>query len=219
VARFPTARWSSVPVHSRLDRPAPAPPWRFRDPLRRLGPANPRASSGDDTGHRATYGPDRIYVDLTIAPFRSGARSSARPGQCPAETGALWLAMESDAWERAALDTSAMPASPARSSPGRGQAAGNPLFDFSGVHWVLDEPGAGYLRARAACALVLGRFLAEGAPTRSGGSCPWSTTPRLTSWSTPAGVLPKLFPDVLGPRIRATATRVFYFGLPSRRIP
>ena len=182
------------------------------------GPANPRASSGDDTRViRAAYGPDRIYVDLTLASFPQWRALQQETGQLVLrETGALWLAMESDAWERAALGhlrdagVRCEQLSPVEAK------RRHPLFDFSGVSWVLDEPGAGYLRARAACGLVLGRFLAEGGAYQETRIVPFESPPEADIVVYACGPwLPKLFPDVVGDRIRPTRQEVFYFGLPS----
>ena len=182
------------------------------------GPANPRASSGDDTRIiRATYGPDRIYADLTIASLSQWRALQQETGQLLLrETGALWLALKSDAWERAALGHLRDAGVACEQLSPTEAKRRHPLFDFSGVHWVLDEPGAGYLRARAACGVVLGRFLAEGGTYRETRVVPFETRLEADLVIYACGPwLPKLFPDVLGQHIRPTRQEVFYFGLPS----
>jgi glycine/D-amino acid oxidase-like deaminating enzyme len=196
------------------------------------GPANPRASSGDDTRViRATYGPDPIYVDYTLRSLPQWQELERSSRQLLfRNTGAIWLAMADDAWERAAAGylreagvrfNELSPADATRRYP---------AFDFSGVAWVLEEPDAGYLRARAGCSVVLARFLAEGGTYREvavepapAGASPGDGV-RLSDGSTVAADvyvfacgpwLGQLFPD-LATRVRPTRQEVFYFGIPPR---
>lgn len=193
------------------------------------GPANPRASSGDDTRIiRATYGPDRIYVDLTIASFPQWRALQEASGQVVLQdTGALWLAAQDDQWEQAAMGH-LRDAGVRHEQLSPAQAKKRyPLFDFSGVNFVIEEPGAAYLRARAACALVLGQFLAGGGTYREGRVAPVEGAPGRTQLAdgTPLDAdiivyacgpwLGKLFPGVIGDLIRPTRQELFYFGLPS----
>ena len=149
------------------------------------GPANPRASSGDDTRIiRATYGPDRVYVDLTVASFPQWRALQRETGQLVLrDTGALWLAIGNDDWERAAMGHLRDAGVAFEQLTPADAKKRNPLFDFTGVRYVLHEPGAGYLRARAACGLVLGRFLAEGGTYREARVVPFDS-PRVDISST-----------------------------------
>ncbi|MSR07054.1 MAG: FAD-dependent oxidoreductase [Gemmatimonadetes bacterium] len=184
------------------------------------GPANPRASSGDDTRIiRATYGPDRIYVDLTLASFPQWRALQKATGQLVLrETGALWLAARDDRWERDAMGHLRDAGVPHQQLSPTQAKKRYPLFNFSGVNFVIEEPGAAYLRARAACALVLGQFLAEGGTYREGrveafdGRTPPDTDIVVYACGPWMG---KLFPDVIGDLIRPTRQELFYFGLPS----
>src|SRR5262249_4506302 len=69
------------------------------------GPGTSRASSGGDTRVlRATYGPDRVYVDMvarSLRLWRESERQFGRP--LFRKTGVLWLAGQDDRYERAAV--------------------------------------------------------------------------------------------------------------------
>src|SRR5881628_3794734 len=69
------------------------------------GPGNSRASSGGDTRViRATYGPDRVYVEMvarSLKLWRDSERRFGRP--LFRRTGVLWMAGSDDRYERAAV--------------------------------------------------------------------------------------------------------------------
>lgn len=182
------------------------------------GPANPRASSGDDTRIiRATYGPDRIYVDLTVGSFPQWRALQRSTNQAVLrETGALWLAVGNDDWEQAAMRHLRDAGVPFEQISPTEAKRRHPLFDFTGVTYVLNEPGAAYLRARAACALVVGQFLAEGGTYREERIRPSERHDGADIVVYACGPwMGRLFPDVIGDRIRSTRQELFYFGLPS----
>jgi glycine/D-amino acid oxidase-like deaminating enzyme len=196
------------------------------------GPGNSRASSGGDTRVlRATYGPDRVYSEMVaraLPIWKESERRWNRPLYRP--TGVLWMVGEEDAYERQAvailrelglrceeLDT---PEAKRRF----------PAIQFEGIRWAIHEEDAGYLLARQACAAVLEGFIAEGGEYHQAAVRPFGdesgSLERLLledgrhvsgdrfvfacgAW------LGKLFPDVLGERIRPTRQEVFYFGTPS----
>jgi glycine/D-amino acid oxidase-like deaminating enzyme len=194
------------------------------------GPGNTRASSGGETRViRACY--DRaVYVGMAeraLALWRENEERWGRRLFHP--TGVLWMAGDTDAYERAAL----------KLIQGTGLKVDQlepaelrrrwPQVDFEGVSWGMLEREAGYLMARRACATVVEGFLGEGgeyrelsaAPGEMGGS-------RLRALRLSDGSaleadffvfacgpwLGELFPDVIGERVLATKQDVFFFGTP-----
>ncbi len=104
-----------------------------------------------------------------------------------------------------------------------------PQVSLEGVKWAIFEPQAGFLLARQGCQSVLEGFQAEGgeyrqlaveAPSLGGGelkSIALSDGSKLAAdhyvfacgpW------LGKVFPDLVGDRIRPTRQEVFFFGTP-----
>src|SRR5258705_5818370 len=69
------------------------------------GPGNSRASSGGETRViRATYGPDRIYVEMvarSLQLWRESEKSFSRP--LFRKTGVIWMAGSDDRYEKAAV--------------------------------------------------------------------------------------------------------------------
>jgi glycine/D-amino acid oxidase-like deaminating enzyme len=180
------------------------------------GAGNPRASSGDDTRViRATYGPDRIYVDLTVQSLPQWRALERASGQLLfRNTGAIWLAPPDDAWEReAAASLRDAGVRFDELSPAEAKRR-YPAIDFTGVNWVLDEPDDGYLRARAGCAIVLATFLAEGGTYRDEVIDPAALPPADAHVFACGPWMGKLFPDAIGNLIRPTRQELFYFGLP-----
>src|SRR5438093_12568922 len=138
------------------------------------GPGNSRASSGGETRViRATYGPDRIYVEMaarSLRLWRDSERSFGRP--LFRKTGVLWMAGRDDRYETAALPLLRAAGLPVERLETAEAAARYPQIDFAGVSWVLHEKEAGYLLARRACQAVLERFQAEGGEYRQAAVAP-----------------------------------------------
>ena len=195
------------------------------------GPGNARASSGGETRIiRATYGPDRPYVELVaraLALWREHEQSTARRLFYP--VGMLWLVGPDDAYERAALPMVRDAGLRIDEWTVADAARRYPQMEFGGVAWVIHEPDSGYLTARLACESVLEAFLAEGGEyrqshvrvERADGGVRVVTLDdgsRLAadhyvfacgSW------LPTVLPEAVGDRIRPTRQEVFYFGTPA----
>jgi sarcosine oxidase len=195
------------------------------------GPGNSRASSGGDTRViRATYGPDRVYVEMvarSLKLWRDSERLFGRP--LFRKTGVLWMAGADDRYERAAvplLRKAGLPVEELKIDEARARW---PQVDFDRVSWVLHEKEAGYLLARRACQAVLERFQAEGGEYRQAEASPGpvkrsrmepirlgdGTTLTADRYLFACGPwLGSLFPDVIGDRIRPTRQEVFFFGAP-----
>jgi sarcosine oxidase len=105
-----------------------------------------------------------------------------------------------------------------------------PQINCEHVRWAIYEKDAGYLTARRACAAVLEGFLAEGGEYRQlaaqagpqpvGGELRGIKLSDGTTLGADGFVfacgpwLGRLFPDVIGDRVRATRQEVFFFGTP-----
>src|SRR5690606_5700755 len=104
-----------------------------------------------------------------------------------------------------------------------------PQISFDGISSTLFEPEAGYLLARRSCAAVLEHTRGLGAEFRFAAVRPPNPARPLERISLEGGGaiaadafvfacgpwLGRLFPDVVGDRVRATRQEVFYFGTPA----
>jgi glycine/D-amino acid oxidase-like deaminating enzyme len=104
-----------------------------------------------------------------------------------------------------------------------------PMIDFAGISVGLHEPGFGALMARRSVLTLVDRFVkAGGTYTKAFVLPPASDGTRLTAIRLSSGDelaadrfvfaagpwLPKLFPQVIGPRIQPTRQEVFFFAPP-----
>jgi glycine/D-amino acid oxidase-like deaminating enzyme len=105
-----------------------------------------------------------------------------------------------------------------------------PQINFDDVKWVLQEEEAGYLLARQSCQIVQNSFLEEGGLYLLSAVEPGKIQEnlmenvRLSDGSKLSGDayvfacgpwLGKVFPEVIGDRIRPTRQEVFFFGTPA----
>jgi glycine/D-amino acid oxidase-like deaminating enzyme len=195
------------------------------------GPGNARASSGGDTRVlRATYGPRGVYTRLAVrarALWREHERRWGR--RLYHEIGVLWLVEDDDRYERAALPLLREAGVAFEQLSGAETARRYPQINCERVRWAILEREAGYLAARAACGAVLAGFVAEGGEYRALAAQPGrvaggrlagvrlsdGTTLTADAYVFACGPwLGRLFPDVLGERIRVTRQEVFFFGTP-----
>jgi glycine/D-amino acid oxidase-like deaminating enzyme len=196
------------------------------------GPGNSRASSGGETRViRATYGPRAIYTHLTARAlhlWKENERRWQRKLYHP--IGVLWLVEQDETYERAALPLLKEAGLAFEELSGAETARRYPQINCEQVRWAIYEKDAGYLTARRACAAVLEGFLAEGGEYRQlaaqagpqpvGGELRGITLSDGTTLGADGFVfacgpwLGRLFPDVIGDRVRATRQEVFFFGTP-----
>jgi len=196
------------------------------------GPGNPRSSSGGETRViRAIYGPDRIYVEMVKRAYELWEKIIAASGEpLYTETGALWLHRKDDAYVRSSVSILRELGFPVDKLTIAEAKDRYPQINFRGVHSAWLERRAGALSARQACGVVRDAFQKAGGSYRqarvnpgaiAGGSM---TELRLDDGSrieADAYVfacgpwLGKLFPEVIGDRVRATRQEVYYFGTPA----
>src|SRR5438445_5225564 len=190
------------------------------------GPGNARSSSGGDTRViRAIYGPDRIYVELVKRAYELWATiDTSKDEPLYIETGALWMHRGDDAYVRSSLPVLEELGFPVDKLAVADAAKRYPQIDFHGVKSVYFERRAGALSARRACGVVRDAFVKAGGRYRTGSVKAGSLGPlRLEDGSSvEADVyvfacgpwLGRVFPDVVGDRVRPSRQEVYYFGTP-----
>ena len=192
------------------------------------GAGHSRASSGGDSRViRHTYS-DRIYVDFVIrslAQWRENETLWQR--KLYRQTGVLWLVQEDDAYEQSGV-AHMKEAGVVHQVLEPGDVARRfPQINTDGVRWAIYEEDAGYLLARRACEAVREGFVSEGGEYRRARIEPGSIEDgSMAAVRTTDGEslvadrfvfacgpwLGKLFPEVVGERVRPTRQEVFYFG-------
>jgi monomeric sarcosine oxidase len=196
------------------------------------GAANSRASSGGESRIiRMGYGADEIYTrwsHRSLAVWQEffasiGRRELWRP------TGVLLMARENDprvtatarALERVGVSFELL----RRDELERRY----PQIDFGEVTWAIYEPMSGALMARRAVQSVADFFAQNGGDYLVESALAPAGSGRLNEISARGGAricadafifacgpwLPKLFPDLLGDRIRPTRQEVYFFGVPA----
>lgn len=144
-------------------------------------------------------------------------------------TGALWMFGNDDAFARASLPVMAEAGFPAERPSIEDARKRWPQISFDGISSTLFEPEAGYLLARRSCAAVLEHTRGLGAEFRFAAVRRPEPAGPLERISLEGGEaiaadafvfacgpwLGRLFPDVVGDRVRATRQEVFYFGPPA----
>jgi glycine/D-amino acid oxidase-like deaminating enzyme len=195
------------------------------------GPGNSRASSGGETRIiRATYGPNRPYVELvarSLQLWKEEERRWSRRLYYP--TGVLWMAGKDKQYAEASAPI-VREAGLRIDALTRAEAAARyPQIDFDGVELVLHEPDAGYLTARLSCEAVLDGFLAEGGDFRQAQVRPQEPAGELRGLTLADGAtltadryvfacgpwMNSVLGASLGYRIRPSRQEVFYFGTPA----
>ena len=196
------------------------------------GPAHSRASSGGESRlTRAAYGKDEIYTRMAMESLPQWKALSAISGlpiliQC----GILFFFPTEEPYVRDSIAAHRKFGLPTDVLTQAEMARRFRMIDFDGISVGLYEPGFGALMARRSVLTLVDRFAkAGGTYVRGFVEPPASSGPelheiRLSSGETvkadrfvfAAGPwLPKLFPQVIGPRIEPTRQEVFYFAIPS----
>jgi len=199
------------------------------------GPGNARSSSGGESRViRAIYGPDRIYVEMVKRAYELWEKMDASGGpgseRLYVETGALWLHRGDDAYVRSSLPILNDLGFPVDQLTIAETKRRYPQIDLKGIKSVWLERRAGALSARAACIAVRDAFTAAGGDYRVARAEPGP----ILKGSLPALRLEdgsrieadvfvfacgpwigRMFPDVIGERVRSTRQEVYYFGTPA----
>ncbi|MCI0613682.1 FAD-dependent oxidoreductase [bacterium] len=196
------------------------------------GPGNSRASSGGETRViRGTYGANKIYTRMALRALELWKENESRwQRQLYTRTGALWMVAGSGDFETASMPVLDELKLKYAKLTTEEAAKRYPQINFDGIKWALWEDEAGFLLARQACEVVLQNFIKEGGEYIQTQVQPGSIeNGRMTSIKFSNGNemnggsyvfacgpwLGKVFPEVIGNKIRPTRQDVFYFGTPA----
>jgi glycine/D-amino acid oxidase-like deaminating enzyme len=195
------------------------------------GPGNSRASSGGETRViRATYGAQKIYVELVARALGLWRENEARWNRkLFIRCGAIRLTKDESYGRTSAPLLRGAGLKVEELSPGEIRSR-YPQISVEGVGAALFEHDAGYLLARRSCQAVQEAFLSEGGDYRQKAVQPVELEEGL-----PQGLfltdgtyvladqyvfacgpwLSGLFPSTIGARIRPNRQEVFFFGPPA----
>jgi glycine/D-amino acid oxidase-like deaminating enzyme len=193
------------------------------------GPAHSRASSGGETRlTRAAYGKDTIYTRMAKESLPQWQALSAVSGlpiliQC----GILFFFPTEEPYVRDSIAAHEQLGLATEALTQAKMTKRFPMIDFAGITVGLYEPAFGALLARRSVLTLVDRFVKAGGTYTKGFVRPPSGA-RLQEIQLSSGErvqadrfvfaagpwLPKLFPDVIGPRILPTRQEVFYFATP-----
>lgn len=192
------------------------------------GPGNMRASSGGETRViRGSYGDRGIYTRMAARALELWAGHDREWGrQFYVPTGALWMFGADDGFARASVKAMASEGLPAE-RPALAEARRRwPQVDFEGISSLMFEPKAGYLLARQSCGHVVERARALGAAYRVAAVRPVEPKGPVSAVALKGGGslegdafvfacgpwLGRMFPGVIGARVRSTRQATLYFG-------
>jgi sarcosine oxidase len=181
------------------------------------GPGNSRASSGGESRLiRASYGTDEIYTrwaKQSLPHWIALSRRSTLP--LFHQVGVMRWAGREDAHLAASVECLKRCAVPFELLEGTELAQRFPQICFDQGTRALLEPEAGALMARRSVETLVRELVAQGVDYRRElVQLPLSLPARSTVFAC-GPWLPKLFPDVVGKRIRPTRQEIFFFGSPS----
>jgi len=196
------------------------------------GPGHARSSSGGESRIlRMGYGADAIYTAMahrSLTLWQDLFRQTGQP--LFHHTGVLWLAREGDANSEATRRTLERAGVPMEIVPGAELVKRYPQIQLSNAHdHAIFEPEGGALLARRAVAAVVDDAVRSGVQYAIEAVEPPSGSGRVASLRTTSGQsiraatfvfacgpwLPKLFPELLGERIRPSRQEVFFFAPPA----
>jgi glycine/D-amino acid oxidase-like deaminating enzyme len=195
------------------------------------GPAHSRASSGGESRlTRAAYGKDAIYTRMamdSLPQWKALSAVSGLPIFIPA--GILFFFPTEEPYVRDSIAAHRKLGLATDVLTRAEMARRFPMIDFDGITVGLYEPGFGALMARRSVLTLVDRFVKAGGIYVEGFAEPPSGRDRLSSVRLSSGEqidagrfvfatgpwLPKLFPDVIGPKIQPTRQEVFFFAPPA----
>jgi glycine/D-amino acid oxidase-like deaminating enzyme len=195
------------------------------------GPAHSRASSGGESRlTRAAYGKDAIYTRMARDSLPQWKALSAVSGlpilvQC----GVLFFFPTEEPYVRDSIAAHKQFGLSTDVLTQAEMARRFPMIDFDGISVGLYEPEFGALMARRSVLTLVDRFVKAGGTYAKGFVEPPSGSGRLHEVRLSSGErigadmfvfaagpwLPKLFPDVIGPKIQPTRQEVFFFAPPA----
>jgi glycine/D-amino acid oxidase-like deaminating enzyme len=195
------------------------------------GPAHSRASSGGESRlTRAAYGKDAIYTRMardSLPQWQALSTVSGLPilHQC----GILFFFPAEEPYVQESITAHKEFGLPTEVLDQAAMARRFPMIDFDGIRVGLYEPGFGALMARRSVQTLVERFVKDGGTYLKGAAAAPAASGSerneiiLGDGERIAGErfvfalgpwLPKIFPEVIGPRILPTRQEVFYFAIP-----
>ena len=195
------------------------------------GPAHTRASSGGESRlTRAAYGKDAIYTRMardSLSQWQALSAVSGLPILVPC--GILFFFPTEEPYVQDSIAAHKEFGLATEVLSQAEMASRFPMIDFSGIRIGLYEPGFGALMARRSVLTLVERFVKAGGTYRKGAALPPESQGELKEVRLSSGEtvhadrfvfalgpwLPKLFPEVIGPRIVPTRQEVFYFAAPA----
>ena len=196
------------------------------------GPAHSRASSGGESRlTRAAYGKDAIYTRMardSLPQWEALSAIAGLPVFIPA--GILFFFQTDEPYVHDSIAAHREYGLPTEVMTGPQMARRFPMIDFDGITIGLFEPGFGALMARRSVQTLVDRFVRAGGTYLKGAAVPLAASgPELDEIRLTSGEsiradrfvfalgpwLPKLFPEVIGPRIQPTRQEVFFFAPPA----
>jgi len=197
------------------------------------GAGNSRASSGGETRIlRCSYGPNQPYSKMAARASQLWKDHEKRwSRKFFNRTGVLWMARaENDQFERESLPSLREAGVSYEDLSAAEITKRWPQINVEGISWGIYEPDAGYLLARSACQAVVEAFQSEGGEYRTscvlGGDLEQGIKSGLSLADGPNVIadqyifacgpwMGKLFPEIIGSKIRSTKQDVFFFGTPA----
>ena len=195
------------------------------------GPAHSRASSGGESRMtRAGYGRDAIYTRMatdSLSQWKALSDISGLP--IFINSGVIFFSAVRDDYFEGSIEVHRKLGLPLEALNRQEMARRFPMIDFDGIDIGLFEPAFGALMARRSVLTLVDRFVKAGGtymkgfvepPSRDAGrlnQLRLSSGDRIVAdrFVFAAGPwFPKLFPQVIGPRILPTRQEVFYFATP-----
>jgi sarcosine oxidase len=196
------------------------------------GPAHSRSSSGGESRlTRAAYGKDAIYTRMamdSLPQWKALSAISGLPIFIPA--GILFFFPTEEPYVHDSIAAHRKFGLPTDVLTQAQMAKRFPMIDFDGIRIGLYEPGFGALMARRAVLTLVDRFVKAGGTYSQGAvQGPRASNAELNEIHLSSGEriaadrfvfalgpwLPKLFPDVIGPKILPTRQEVFFFAPPA----
>ena len=195
-----------------------------------FGPAHSRASSGGESRMtRGAYGRDAIYTRMALDSLGQWQALSATAGlpifhPC----GVLFFFASEEPYLRDTVSVHAQLGLPTEVLEAEDMARRFPMIDFEGISFGLYEAHFGALMARRAVLTLVEEFVSNGGTYMQSTALAPVADERLDDLRLPSGErigadlfvfalgawLPKVFPAVIGARIRPTRQEVFFFAPP-----
>lgn len=198
------------------------------------GPGNSRASSGDETRViRGAYGDDVESIRNSAKAMKLWRGLGEESGErIFHESGVLWMMHDDESFVRNSIPTMRREGLTIHELDRQQAQERFPQVRFDDISKVFVEPEAGFLLAQRACRLVVkllkergGRYMQQAARPGEfkGGKLRSVILSDGSELKADVFVfacgpwLGKLFPEVIGDRIRPTRQEMFYFGAPEGR--